>query len=182
MDAYDSTPSRSDARAMIDLAGTPWILERRKVFDQLLNRHRRPPFVDEGRTGTTHQTVRANLPFSCVAPADDPCMNFTQLWLPSPSTAPPALRPSRPGPRSPAPAWLPDHSPSLRPRHQTAPPCSNANQVDGADRHDALSCSFFLLADHAHSRAGCRLDRRPARMFPSRRCLGFHHHSGGCQP
>jgi hypothetical protein len=39
------------------------------VLDQLLNRHRRPPFVDEGRTGTTHQTVRSNLPISCVAPA-----------------------------------------------------------------------------------------------------------------
>src|SRR4051794_10133232 len=52
---------------MLDLAGTPRILKRRKVLDQLLNRHRRPPFVDEGRTGTAHQTVKANLPFSCVA-------------------------------------------------------------------------------------------------------------------
>ena len=42
------------------------------MLDQLLNRHRRPPFVDEGRTGTTHQTVRSNLPISCVPPNSSP--------------------------------------------------------------------------------------------------------------
>src|SRR4051812_41764993 len=66
----------------------------------------------------------------------------TVLWAAGGEIPPadPAAQNPRPGPRSPAPAWLPDHSPSPRPRHQTAPPCSNANQVDGADRHDALSC------------------------------------------
>src|SRR5215210_1855842 len=54
---------------MINLAGTPRILKRRKVLDQLLNRHRRPPFVDEGRTVTPRYTVKSHQPISCVAPA-----------------------------------------------------------------------------------------------------------------
>src|SRR4051812_2592672 len=57
---------------MINLAGTPRILKRRKVLDQLLNRHRRPPFVDEGRTVTPRYTVKSHQPISCVAPANAP--------------------------------------------------------------------------------------------------------------
>jgi hypothetical protein len=38
------------------------------VLDQLLNRHRRPPFVDEGRTVTPRYTVKSHQPISCVAP------------------------------------------------------------------------------------------------------------------
>src|SRR4051812_46313033 len=53
---------------MINLAGTPRILKRRNVLDQLLNRHRRPPFVDEGRTVTPRYTVKSHQPISCVAP------------------------------------------------------------------------------------------------------------------
>jgi hypothetical protein len=37
---------------MIDLARTPRILERGKVLDQFLDRHRHSPFVDKGRTVT----------------------------------------------------------------------------------------------------------------------------------
>src|SRR4051812_808516 len=58
---------------MINLAGTPRILKRRKVLDQLLNRHRRPPFVDEGRTVTPRYTVKSHQPISCVAPAIQAC-------------------------------------------------------------------------------------------------------------
>src|SRR4051812_41257936 len=57
---------------MINLAGTPRILKRRKVLDQLLNRHRRPPFVDEGRTVTPRYTVKSHQPISCVAPGVAP--------------------------------------------------------------------------------------------------------------
>src|SRR4051812_45083066 len=57
---------------MINLAGTPRILKRRKVLDQLLNRHRRPPFVDEGRTVTPRYTVKSHQPISCVAPGINP--------------------------------------------------------------------------------------------------------------
>src|SRR4051812_23701566 len=69
--ARDHRTHRNDQdvdQPMFDLARTPRILKRRKVLDQLLNRHRCPPFVDEGITGTAHQTVRADLTFSCVAP------------------------------------------------------------------------------------------------------------------
>src|SRR3954465_14593787 len=73
--ARDHRAHRDDQdvdQPMLDLAGTPRILKRRKVLDQLLNRHRRPPFVDQRITGTAHQTVKSNLPFSCVAPGRPP--------------------------------------------------------------------------------------------------------------
>jgi hypothetical protein len=38
------------------------------VLNQFLDRHRRPPFVVEGTTGTARQTVRSRPPISCVAP------------------------------------------------------------------------------------------------------------------
>jgi hypothetical protein len=37
---------------MIDLAGTPGILERGKMLDQFLDRHRHSPFIDKERTVT----------------------------------------------------------------------------------------------------------------------------------
>src|SRR4051812_34206274 len=55
-------------QAMLDLACTARIFDRCKVLDQLLHRHRRPPFVAEEITGTACQTVRSCSPFSCVAP------------------------------------------------------------------------------------------------------------------
>src|SRR3954454_23560655 len=55
-------------QAMFDLARTPRIFDRCKVLDQLLHRHRRPPFVAEEITGTACQAVRSCSPFSCVAP------------------------------------------------------------------------------------------------------------------
>jgi hypothetical protein len=53
---------------MLDLASAARILERGKVLNQFLDRHCRPPFVDEGRTSTPRQTVKSHLPISCVAP------------------------------------------------------------------------------------------------------------------
>src|SRR4051794_5592793 len=64
---------------MINLAGTPRILKRRKVLDQLLNRHRRPPFVDEGRTVTPRYTVKSHQPISSVAPGS----RASIWWAPS---------------------------------------------------------------------------------------------------
>ena len=84
----------------------------------------------------------------------DPIANlfhFPRNHSPPPTTAPPAPRPSRTGPRSPAPGWPPNHRPGLRPRPQTAPPRSDAEQVDGAlaliiDRPSEV----HLLAGNAH--------------------------------
>src|SRR4051794_20166462 len=38
------------------------------MLDQFLDRHRHPPFVDEGRTVTPGYTVKSQQPISCVAP------------------------------------------------------------------------------------------------------------------
>src|SRR3954466_15099735 len=66
---------------MLDLARTPRILKRRKVLDQLLNRHRRPPFVDEGRTVTPRYTVKSHQPISCVAPgAERPSPSLRSVY------------------------------------------------------------------------------------------------------
>src|SRR3954470_13503837 len=44
------------------------------MLDQILNRHRRPPFVDKGRTVTPRYTVKSRQPISCVAPDIRPDM------------------------------------------------------------------------------------------------------------
>src|SRR5688572_33222083 len=63
------TPDDQDVdQPMIDLAGTPGILERGKVLDQFLHRHRHSPFVDEWRTVTPRYTIKSRQPISCVAP------------------------------------------------------------------------------------------------------------------
>jgi hypothetical protein len=59
---------------------------------------------------------------------------FPTTASPPPSIVPPVPRPSRLGPRLPAPGWPHDHTPDPRPRHHTASPRSNAQQVDGAFR------------------------------------------------
>src|SRR3954452_20114829 len=81
---------------MINLAGTPRILKRRKVLDQLLNRHRRPPFVDEGRTVTPRYTVKSHQPISCVAPGFTPGPGCAPCWRWKPSAGSPAPARSRP--------------------------------------------------------------------------------------
>ena len=48
---------------MIDLAGTLWILERGKVLDRLFCRPHYSPFVNEGKAGMAHQTVKSVSPF-----------------------------------------------------------------------------------------------------------------------
>src|SRR4051812_1301935 len=81
-------------------------------------------------TRTTDEAVQVGPPRSALRL--DPLANlspFPATNSPPPTTAPPAPKPSRTGPRSPAPAWPPDHSPDLRSRHHTAPWQSNAQQV-----------------------------------------------------
>src|SRR4051812_31519473 len=78
---------------MINLAGTPRILKRRKVLDQLLNRHRRPPFVDEGRTETPRYTVKSHQPISCVAPGGQPPFGPPEVAAMSRTVSPSSGRP-----------------------------------------------------------------------------------------
>src|SRR4051794_11188468 len=75
-------------QAMLDLARTARIFDRCKVLDQLLHRHRRPPFVAEEITGTACQTVRSCSPFSCVAPG-------LKTWKPASTRASTAGGPAK---------------------------------------------------------------------------------------
>jgi hypothetical protein len=48
---------------MLDLASTVRIVERGKVLNQFLDRHRHPPFVDEGTTGMPVRPSNPASPF-----------------------------------------------------------------------------------------------------------------------